>query len=128
MDRPVPERETLIPTARHESSDIGEGFIWGTVAASGALLLACAMLPFWLYPSSRLDGSLQLPLRPYSEPRLQPDPTRDMRKFYAEEMRRLSSAGWQDASHEAAHIPIEQAMRDVAREGIAGWPTEPSPP
>lgn len=122
------ERETLIPTARHESSDIGEGFIWGAVAVCGALLLASALVPFWLYPRSRLDGGLHPPLPQYPEPRLQADPAMDMRKFYAEEMRRLSSAGWSDPSHAAAHIPIEQAMSDVAREGIADWPAEPSPP
>ena len=64
----------------------------------------------------------------YPEPRLQPDPAADMRAFYAEEMRRLTSAGWTDASHRAAHVPIEQAMSDVARDGTAGWPAEPSPP
>jgi hypothetical protein len=124
----VPDRETLIPAARHESSDIGERFIGGIIASSGALLLACGLLAFWLYPNSRLDTSLNLPLRQYPEPRLQPDPTADMRAFYAQEMRRLSSAGWMDASHHTGHIPIEQAMSDVAREGIAGWPYEQSPP
>jgi hypothetical protein len=124
----VHKRETLIPTARHESSDIGERFIWGAIAVSGAVLIACALLTYWLYPSSRRDLSLYLPLPQYPEPRLQPDPVVDMTVFYAEEMRRLSSAGGMDASHQAAHIPIEQAMSDVAREGIAGWPTEPSPP
>lgn len=122
------ERDTLIPTARHESRDIGEHFIWGAIAVSGSLLLACALVTLWLYPSARLDESLHLPLPQYPAPRLQPDPTVDMRAFYAGEMRRLSSAGWTDATHRAAHIPIEQAMREVAREGIAGWPAEPSPP
>jgi hypothetical protein len=124
----VPGRDAHIPVARHESSDIGEGFIWGAVAISGALLLACGLITLWFYPSARVERSLHLPLAHYPEPRLQPDPTADMRAFYADEMRRLTSAGWTDASHRAAHIPIEQAMSDVAREGTAGWPAEPSPP
>ena len=124
----MPERDTRIPAARHESSDIGERFIWGAVAVSGALLLACGLITLWLYPSARLDRSLHLPLAHYPEPRLQPDPTADMRAYYDEEMRRLSSAGWTDASHHAAHIPIEQAMSDVARDGTVGWPAEPAPP
>jgi hypothetical protein len=122
----VPEHETRIPTARHEPTDIGEGVIWGAIAVSGALLLACGLMTFWLYPSARLDRSPALPH--YPEPRLQPDPPADMQAFYAAEMRRLSSSGWTDASHRTAHIPIEQAMRDVAHQGIAGWPAEPSPP
>jgi hypothetical protein len=32
--------------------------------------------------------------------------------------RRLASYGWVDRAHRLIHIPIEQAMRDVAREGV----------
>jgi hypothetical protein len=124
----MPERETLIPAARHEASDISERFIWGAIAVSAGLLLACALLTFWVYPGSRLERSVHLPLAAYPEPRLQPDPAADMRAFYGQEMRRLSSSGWADASHQAAHIPIDQAMREVARDGIADWPAESAPP
>ena len=123
----MPE-ETRISAARHEYRDIGESSIWIAIAISGALLLACAALTFWLYPSSRLDRSMHLPLPPYPEPRLQPDPTADMRAFYATQAHRLSSAGPPDDGDHAAHIPIGQAMREVAQEGIAGWPAESPPP
>ena len=46
-----------------------------------------------------------------------------MDAFRAEEMRRLNSAGWQDRAAGTVHIPIDQAMRAVAAEGIPGWPT-----
>ena len=123
MDEP----EIAIPAARHERSDIGERFIWAALAASGGLLLACALLTYGFYPSSHLDRTLPLPLPRYPAPRLQPDPPADLRAFYAEEMRRLASSGWADSSHRTAHIPIEQAMREVARDGIPGWPRENPP-
>jgi hypothetical protein len=54
---------------------------------------------------------------------LQSDPGADWRAFHAEEMRRLNSVGWQDRAAQTVHIPIDQAMRAVAAEGIQGWPT-----
>jgi hypothetical protein len=36
----------------------------------------------------------------------------------------LNSAGWVDKPHGIAHIPIEDAMREVAAQGIAGWPAK----
>ena len=45
---------------------------------------------------------------------LQPDPRQDLEQLHAKEMRGT-----------AAHVPIEQAMREVAREGVAGWPRAP---
>jgi hypothetical protein len=45
-----------------------------------------------------------------------------MEKFYAEEMRRLNSAGWVDEAIGKVHIPISVAMRVVASQGIPDWP------
>jgi hypothetical protein len=74
-----------------------------------------------MYPKTRLDRMLELPSTPYPAPRLQMNPEADMAAFRAGEMRVLEGRGW-DAAHRAAHIPIEEAMRKVAKEGIAGWP------
>jgi hypothetical protein len=46
-----------------------------------------------------------------------------MKRFYDDEMRWLNSAGWIDKANNIAHIPIFDAMREVAREGIPGWPS-----
>ena len=66
-----------------------------------------------------------MPLPLYPEPRLQPNPQQDMQSFYAHEMQILNGTGWVDKDRGVAHIPITQAMQEVAREGIAGWPTAP---
>jgi hypothetical protein len=118
----------MIPDARHEPTDIGAGFIWGAVALCLGMLLGCALLVVWLYPQSRLDRTLEMPLRLYPEPRLQPDPKEDLQRFHAGEMQILNGTGWVDKEHAVVRIPITQAMRKVAREGIAGWPAAPEGP
>lgn len=122
------EAEKVIPNARHEPSDIGEGFIWGAVAVSLGLLAASAVLVLWLYPRSALDRTLSLPLPVFPAPRLQASPRTDMQSFYAQELQRLQGTGWVDKAHGVVHIPIADAMRQVAQEGISGWPAAPAQP
>lgn len=48
-------------------------------------------------------------------PRLQAAPLDDYAHYLAEKRAQLASAAWIDRDHRFAHIPIEQAMDDVAR-------------
>ena len=116
------DTDKLIPTARHEHSDIGERSIWVAAALMLGLLFACALLTWWLYPQSLSDATLTLPLPVYPAPRLQSDPRADMRTFHAQQMQQLDSTGWVDEVHGVVHIPIADAMRIVGQEGIPGWP------
>ena len=86
-------------------------------------MIALALLVLWLFPEAAIDRTMRLPLPHYPDPQLQPNPREDMAKFYAEEMRWLNGSGWIDKAHGIAHIPIADAMRLVAQEGIPGWPT-----
>jgi hypothetical protein len=122
------DAERVIPAARHETSDVSERFVWGAVALLLVSLLATVLLALWLFPHSVQDRTLRPPLRAYPAPRLQPSPRADMQRFYAAEMRRLNSVGWVDRAHGVVHIPIADAMRKVAREGIPGWPAAPGKP
>jgi hypothetical protein len=122
------DTEKLIPNARHEHTDIGEGFVWVAAALMLALLVACALLARWLYPQSLSDATLTPPLPVYPAPRLQSDPPADMRAFHAQQLRQLDSTGWVDEAHGVVHIPIADAMRIVAHEGIPGWPAPGSSP
>ena len=112
----------LLP-AQHEPTDVGPRLIW----IGGGLLLAAtvlmALIVLWLFPNATIDRTLELPLPRYPNPSLQPDPRADMKRFYDDEMRWLNSAGWIDKANNIAHIPIFDAMREVAREGIPGWPS-----
>lgn len=123
------DADKLIPTARFEPKDIGDRFIWSAAALSLGVLMALALLVYWMYPSSTLDRTLTLPLPVYPAPRLQPNPAAELQAFHAKEMQRLNSTGWIDKPHGVAHISIRDAMREVAQDGIQDWPSPaPSPP
>lgn len=117
------DAEKVIPDARREVSDVGERFIWSAFAFLLVSLVAIALLILWLFPGSIQDQTIRRPLPAYPAPRLQPSPRADMQKFYAEEMQHLNSTGWIDKTHGTLHIPIADAMRKIAEEGIKDWPT-----
>ena len=114
--------DKTLSTARHEPTDIGERFIWIGVVSLLASVLALALLVLWLYPGATIDRTMSLPLPKYPNPQLQPNPREDMAKFYSEEMRWLNGTGWIDEAHGIVHIPISDAMRLVARDGIPAGP------
>ena len=117
-------RESDLPPARHEASDIGVRLLWIGVPAvlCGVLLLGWVVL--MLYPGSMADQTIKLPLPHFPAPELQPDPANDMTRLRAAQLRQLSSTGPVDADRQLEHIPIDDAMRQVAAEGIADWPTD----
>nr|WP_255663279.1 hypothetical protein [Komagataeibacter sp. FNDCR2] len=77
-----------------------------------------------LFPQKSLDRLLKPPFPVIAEPALQSDPVADMVAFHAREMAVLNGFGWTDPARGMGHIPIEQAMRQIVREGIKGWPVE----
>jgi hypothetical protein len=117
-----------IPAARHERTDIGERLIWIASGAVLGVLTLCGLLVFWLYPQSRLDRTLTLPLALYPAPRLQPSPPKELQALRTAQLRRLESSGWVDKPRGVVHLPISEAMRIVAHEGIAEWPHDSNPP
>lgn len=84
------------------------------------LVISCFVL-IAAYPTALSDVSRTLRINPPG-PRLQTDPEGDLRRFRAEEDKRLNGYYWIDKQKGVAHIPIEQAMQKVARDGIAGFP------
>jgi hypothetical protein len=75
-----------------------------------------------LFPGRTVDRTMHLPLSRYPAPELQVNPREDMARFRAAQLKWLNSSGWIDRGHGVTHIPIEEAMREVAAEGIADWP------
>lgn len=121
------ESTRRIPLAQAEPKDIGSGFIWAAVATCGGVLAACALVVGWLYPDALLDRRFRAPSALFPAPRLQTDPAADMRELRARELSWLDGAGWVDQGHRVMHIPISEAMRQLAREGIPGWPQAAAP-
>ena len=115
------ETRRSVPLPRREKHDVGERFIYGAVAAMLGLLIVCALGTLWLYPQSRLDRTLSLPLPNFPEPMLQIDPAADMNAFYAREMRTLEGRTGSGRPL-PGRVPIGEAMRRTVRDGIPGWP------
>jgi hypothetical protein len=114
--------EPALPGARNEPSDVGFRPVFIGLVATGLSLFALALVALWLFPQTRTDRTVALPLPVAVAPALQADPARDMARFRATQLQELNSSWWVDAGHTAAHIPIDRAMDDIARTGIADWP------
>jgi hypothetical protein len=114
--------ESDLPPARYEPADISVPSLAAGFAAVLVTLLLSMLLAMWLYPDVVVDRRLGAALPHYPEPRLQADSTKDLQDFVAAETKRLNSAGWVDQAQGVAHIPIDDAMRIVARQGIPDWP------
>ena len=117
------EPERVVPPVTHEPSDISGRFILGAVGLVLGTLLVITLGVLVAFPLPHLDRTLADRLPIYPKPRLQPSPRQDMRRFHAGEMQRLNGTGWIDKSAGISHIPIADAMRQIAHDGIPGWPT-----
>lgn len=70
-----------------------------------------------IYPGALSDVGRVLQIKPPA-PVLQLDPQVDLQDFRAKEKTQLESYGWIDRGQGVAHIPIDEAMRDIAARGI----------
>ena len=73
------------------------------------------------YPGALPDVSRALHINPPG-PRLQTNDAADLRRFRAEEDRKLNSYYWTDKQKGVVHIPIGEAMKKLAQTGIPGFP------
>jgi hypothetical protein len=111
--------------ARHETGDVSPRSILALLAVIGALLVVMLAVAYVIFPDQLADRRFTLPIPPFPSPTLQTNPAADMAAFTDRELRQLNTMGWQDRKAGTVHIPIDQAMRGVARDGIVGWPTGP---
>ena len=112
-----------LPVARHEEQDIG--FRPLAVAAGLTLLGLASMagLALWIYPDTPTDKSLPNPMPTFPQPVLQTNVGADYATLHSRQLQQLNGAYWLDQAHGTVHLPIDQAMAAVAREGIPDWPT-----
>jgi hypothetical protein len=73
------------------------------------------------FPRAVIDVSRALTVEP-PQPRLQTDPSEDIAQFLLDEDKRLNTYYWIDKKNGVVHIPIEQAMHELADKGIDGFP------
>jgi hypothetical protein len=120
----MPEEMMSIPAARREVSDATGLFI--ALAFFGLLTLVglTALLCWWIFPRAPHPALVPYPVPDYPPPQLQAAPHEDMVRFYREELARMNSFGWVDRDKGIVRVPIDQAMREVARRGIPDWPAQ----
>ena len=117
-ERGVPQSN---PDVQYEHSDVSL-FVIGMVALGILLLLGAApLMMIGAFPLSRGDVDRRLAITP-PEPRLQTAPAADLAAYLAKERKLLGSYGWVDREHGIARIPIEEAMRRLAQQGIPEFP------
>lgn len=117
----IAERVEDNPKTAFEKSDWPLGTI-GLVLLGTLIFLVIA--PFVLigaFPRAVSNVSRALTVE-LPQPRLQTDPSEDLARFLVDEDRRLNTYYWIDKKTGIVHIPIEQAMRKLAEEGIDGFP------
>jgi hypothetical protein len=109
------------PDTRSEPSDVDVRGIAGLLAGLAAfVVLAVVILGVIFSDAIRYRDKRLTELPP--EPRLQTDEPGDLHRFNTETAQRLASYGYVDPEHRIAHIPIKEAMRQIAEHGIADWP------
>ena len=116
-----------LPRARHEPSEvtIRFGVFWfGGIALALGAVIGIAMT---LFASTRTQRTISMPVPQFPAPTLQSSPRAEMAAFLRAELARLNSVGWVDRDRGIVHIPIADAMRKVAAEGIPGWPAPTAP-
>jgi hypothetical protein len=111
-----------LPPARHERTDVGFRPMLIAGICMLATLGAVLVLADRLYPGSVADKRIALPLPAFPQPELQPSPALDWALFHQRQLDQLNTAWWVSRERGVVHLPVAQAMRDVAARGIPDWP------
>ncbi len=109
------------PKTAYESSDWPMWAVGASLLGTFVFLVIAPFVLMWVYSSSVSDVSRKLTIAPPG-PRLQVDPEADLKAFRAKEERRLNTYYWVDKKNGIVHIPIDEAMKKLAAEGIGGFP------
>ncbi len=117
----IAERVEDNPQTAFEKSDWPLGIVGWVLLGTFIFLVIAPFVLMGVFPRAVSDVSRALTVeRP--QPRLQTDPSEDLEKFLVDEDKRLNTYYWIDKKKGIVHIPIEQAMRELADEGIDGFP------
>jgi hypothetical protein len=119
----------------HEERDIAFGPLVRSMIGLVALIIVAGVVAFLVFgglaehaaktspPANPLAQSFGRQVPP--EPRLQPDPVRDLQALHAQEHAVLNGYGWVDRKAGVVRIPVQRAMELLAQRGL---PARPQPP
>lgn len=91
-----------------------------------------SLLGLRVYYAWDVHGLAVIPPHSFAEPRLQSNPTEDLRRFQAKQRQQLTGYAWVDRGQGLVRIPIDRAMDLIAARGADAYapldpPAEPSP-
>ena len=112
------------PQTAYEPADWRLGPIGWVFLGTFAFLVIAPFVLMAAFPDALQDASRRVLVAPPA-PQLQIDAAGDLARFRASENRLLNDYYWVDRSKGIVHIPIDQAMRKLAKEGIPGFPKAP---
>jgi hypothetical protein len=75
-------------------------------------------------PASPFENQRELP----PQPRLQPHPATDLKRYCEIEQQQLTTYGWVDQNNGLVRIPVDRAMEIVLEKGLPARPTNQLPP
>lgn len=109
------------PNTSYEESDWPIGRIGLVFLATFILLLVTPFVLMWGFPESLPDQSRRLTIAP-PPPRQQVAPAADLAAYLTKEKMLRDTYYWVDRDRGLVHIPIDEAMKRVAKHGIPGFP------
>ncbi|HEY1259003.1 MAG TPA: hypothetical protein VGF34_07110 [Stellaceae bacterium] len=109
------------PDTAYEPSDWSLPIVGLVLVGIIVFLVAGTLVLIVAFPGAVSGVSRKLTAEPPA-PRLQLDPAKDLARFRADEERRLDTYYWIDKKKGIVHIPIAEAMKEVAAKGLAGFP------
>jgi hypothetical protein len=115
------ERVKINPGTTYEHSDWHIGIVGLAFCGILVLLVIAPLVMIGAFPRSVADVSRALRVE-LPQPRLQTNPPEDLAQFRADEETKLHTYYWVDKQQGLVHIPIEEAMKKLARDGIDGFP------
>ena len=117
----IAERVEDNPKTAFEKSEWPLGTIGLVLLGTLIFLVIAPLVLIAAFPRAVSDVSRALTVEP-PQPRLETDPPEDLARFLVDEDKRLNTYYWIDKKKGIIHIPIEQAMQELAEEGIGGFP------
>jgi hypothetical protein len=118
------ERIENNPNTAFEASDWPVATVGIIFVGIFAFLAIATLVLIGAFPGAVSGVSRRLTVE-LPQPRLQTDPAEDLARFRAQEEKRLDSYYWIDKQKGIVHIPIAQAMKELAAKGIPGFPKTP---
>ena len=109
------------PETAYEASDWQVGILGWLALGTFVFLVMVPLLMMWVYWTTVSDVNRNVLVTP-PEPRLQTNPAQDLANFLADQHSKLDSYYWVDKQSGIVHIPIGEAMKKLAKDGIPGFP------